>query len=201
MSGQYDVIIIGGGLAGIFAGYELISSRPDLRVALLEQGPDIKHRSCPIVEKKANSCISCRTCAIMRGFGGAGAYSDGKFNFTTQFGGWLNDYLPDQQVMDLIEYVDQVNQQFGATDQVFSTFTPEADLIRRKAIGFDLHLLDARCKHLGTERNREILTAQFDYPAAAAGSALQHQSHQHPAGRRGRLSPGNQQAANSAAAI
>lgn len=163
MSGNYDVVIIGGGLAGIFAGYELITSRPDLKVALLEQGSDIKHRSCPIIEKKANSCVGCRTCAIMRGFGGAGAYSDGKFNFTTQFGGWLNDYLPDQEVMDLIEYVDRINQRFGATDQVFSTFTPEAERIRHLAISVDLHLLDARCKHLGTERNREILAAQFDF--------------------------------------
>jgi hypothetical protein len=93
----------------------------------------------------------------MRGFGGAGAFSDGKFNFTTQFGGWLNEYQSDQEFMDLIEYVDAVNQKFGATEHTYSTHTAEADKIRRKAIGFDLHLLDARCKHLGTERNREIL--------------------------------------------
>jgi len=160
MSKTYDVIIIGAGLAGIFAGYELIKSRPELKVAILEQGADILHRSCPIIAKKTDSCINCRSCAIMRGFGGAGAFSDGKFNFTTQFGGWLNDYVSDETVMELIEYVDQVNQQFGATDQFYSTFTPAADLIRRKAIGVDLHLMDARCKHLGTERNREILTAQ-----------------------------------------
>lgn len=159
----YDVILIGGGIAGIFAGYELVTLHPGLRVALLEQGSDIRQRSCPIVGKKTSHCINCKSCAIMRGFGGAGAFSDGKFNFTTQFGGWLNDYLPDSQIMDLIEYVDQVNQRFGATKDVFSTFTPEADLIRRKAIGYDLHLMDARCKHLGTERNREILTALADY--------------------------------------
>src|SRR5512133_3954378 len=114
MSQTYDVIIIGGGLAGIFTAYELIGSQPDLRVALLEQGAAISQRSCPIVAKKVDHCINCRSCAIMRGFGGAGAYSDGKFNFTTQFGGWLNDYLPDEEVMDLIEYVDQVNMKFGA---------------------------------------------------------------------------------------
>ncbi len=163
MSKHYDVIIIGAGLAGIFAGYELVKHRPDLKVAILEQGSDIAHRSCPIIAKKTDSCINCRSCAIMRGFGGAGAYSDGKFNFTTQFGGWLNEYVSDETVMDLIEYVDQVNQQFGATDKYHSTFTPEADLIRRRAIGYDLHLMDARCKHLGTERNREILTAQAAY--------------------------------------
>ena len=160
MSKEYDVVIVGAGLAGIFAGYELISSRPDLKVAILEQGTDIKHRNCPIVSKKVDSCINCATCGIMRGFGGAGAFSDGKFNFTTQFGGWLNDYISDDAVMALIEYVDSVNQKFGATDLFYSTYTPQANEIRRKAIGFDLHLMDARCKHLGTERNREILTAQ-----------------------------------------
>lgn len=163
MNHDYDVVIIGGGLAGIFAGYELVRNCPELKVALLEQGAPISRRSCPIVDGKADSCINCGSCAIMRGFGGAGAFSDGKFNFTTQFGGWLNDYLPDNKVMELIEYVDQVNQQFGATQDCYSTYTPEADRIRRQAIGYDLHLMDARCKHLGTERNREILTAQYEF--------------------------------------
>lgn len=163
MSRDYDVIIIGAGLAGIFTGYELVTSRPELKVALLEQGTEIERRSCPIVARQTDSCINCKYCAIMRGFGGAGAFSDGKFNFTTQFGGWLNDYLPDDQVLGLIDYVDSVNQQFGATQEAYSTYTPAADLIRRRAIGFDLHLMDARCKHLGTERNREILTAQAAY--------------------------------------
>ncbi|MDD4716808.1 MAG: FAD-dependent oxidoreductase [Eubacteriales bacterium] len=160
---KYDVIIIGSGIAGIFAGYELVSGNKTLKVAIIEQGADITRRSCPIVDKKTEKCINCRSCGIMRGFGGAGAFSDGKFNFTTEFGGWLNEYLPDRQVMELIEYVDAVNVKFGATEEVYSTFTPEADKIRRKALGFDLHLLDARCKHLGTERNRELLTAQSDW--------------------------------------
>lgn len=162
---QYDVVIIGAGLAGIFAGYELTDKNPDLKVAILEQGDPIEQRSCPIIKHQTTSCISCRTCAIMRGFGGAGAFSDGKFNFTTQFGGWLNDYVSDDEVMRLIDYVDSVNMRFGATDEVFSTSTPKADLIRKRAISYDLHLMDARCKHLGTERNREILIKQYQYLA------------------------------------
>ncbi len=157
---KYDVIIIGSGIAGIFAGYEIISRKPDLKVAIIEQGARINGRSCPIVDKKTEKCINCNTCGIMRGFGGAGAFSDGKFNFTTEFGGWLNEYLSDRAVMELIEYVDSVNVRFGATNEVYSTYTTEADVIRKKALGFDLHLLDARCKHLGTERNKELLTAQ-----------------------------------------
>jgi len=160
---QYDVAIIGAGLAGIFAGYELTSRNPDLKVIILEQGTPIVERSCPIISKIVDSCINCKPCAIMRGFGGAGAFSDGKFNFTTQFGGWLNDYLSDAEVMGLIEYVDSINQLFGATQEVFSTSTPQADVIRRKAISYDLHLMDAKCKHLGTERNREILVKQAQW--------------------------------------
>lgn len=159
-SKKYDVAIIGAGLAGIFAGYELTSRNPDLKVILIEQGTPILQRACPIISQQVDHCINCKPCAIMRGFGGAGAFSDGKFNFTTQFGGWLTDYLKDREVMDLIDYVDSVNQKFGATEDFFSTTTPQADLIRRKAISYDLHLMDAKCKHLGTERNREILLAQ-----------------------------------------
>lgn len=160
---KYDVIVIGGGLAGIFACYELSVKAPDLKIAMLEEGMPIRSRNCPIVMGKTPSCINCPTCGIMRGFGGAGAFSDGKFNFTTQFGGWLNDYVDDREVMKLIEYVDEVNQTFGATDEFFSTFTEAADRIRLKALASDMHLLDARCKHLGTERNKEILIKQFDW--------------------------------------
>jgi uncharacterized protein len=162
-SGEYDVAIIGAGIAGIFAAYELVTQRPELKVALLEQGPAIGRRSCPIIDKRSDSCVDCPTCSIMRGFGGAGAFSDGKFNFTTQFGGWLGDYVEPDEVMDLIEYVDRVNMTFGATEESFSTYTEEADRIRRLALGYDLHLLDARCKHLGTEKNREILAKQYQW--------------------------------------
>ena len=105
----YDVIVIGCGTSGIFAGFELSKLIPGADILMLEQGNDIYHRNCPIVSKKVPSCIQCKDCDIMNGFGGAGAFSDGKYNFTTRFGGWLNDYLDDDQIMDLIEYVDALN--------------------------------------------------------------------------------------------
>ncbi|NLM74149.1 MAG: NAD(P)/FAD-dependent oxidoreductase [Clostridiaceae bacterium] len=160
---NYDVIIIGCGTAGIFAGYELNKLIPNADILMLEQGSDIYHRNCPIVEKKVKTCISCNSCGIMNGFGGAGAYSDGKYNFTTQFGGWLNEYLDNEYIMDLIEYVDTVNIDFGATLQRYSTNTPEAREIARKALSHDLHLLDAEVKHLGTENNKQILARMFDF--------------------------------------
>ncbi len=159
----YDVAILGAGTAGVYAGYELCRLCPELKVVILEQGADIRSRSCPIVTGKVKTCAGCKPCSIMSGFGGAGAYSDGKYNFTTQFGGWLTDYLPDDELMDLISYVDSVNVRFGATEEVFSTETPEARLLEKQALENDLHLLQARCKHLGTENNLRILTNLADY--------------------------------------
>ena len=157
MNERYDVAIIGCGEAGIYAGYELIRRCPGLRVVVLEQGADIYSRSCPIVAGKVRDCIQCKVCGTMCGFGGAGAFSDGKFNFTTAFGGWLTDFMPAGEVMELIEYVDSINVAHGATTEMYSTDTPQARDLAKKALEFDLHLLQARCKHLGTEKNLKIL--------------------------------------------
>lgn len=160
MQGKYDVLIIGAGPSAIYAAYELVSKNPGLRVAMLEAGNDIYRRSCPIAEKKVFRCIKCKSCDVMRGFGGAGAFSDGKFNFTAKFGGWLNEYLPDKEVMKLIEYVDQINLDYGAPTQCFST---ENSSLGRQALAFDLHLLKARVRHLGTENNLLILRKMFEF--------------------------------------
>lgn len=160
---KFDVAIIGGGTAAIFAAYELIEKNPGLNIIMIEQGNKIYDRTCPIIKNKIRDCIGCKTCSIMRGFGGAGAFSDGKYNFTTEFGGWLTDYIPDDEVMDLITYVDKINVKFGATNEIFSTYTEEAKLIEKKALENDLHLLQAAVKHLGTENNLRILTELYEY--------------------------------------
>ena len=159
---KYDVAIIGAGTAGVFAACELIRQRPGLSVVVLEQGGDIRSRECPIVAGKAKACAGCKPCSIMSGFGGAGAFSDGKFNLTTAFGGWLTKYLPDGEVMDLIRYVDAINVSFGATEEVYSTESAEARKLAHRALEHDLHLLAASVKHLGTENNREILKRLYD---------------------------------------
>ena len=157
MRESFDVVILGCGEAGIFAAYELEKLNPVLKLLAIDQGPDIYHRSCPIVSGKVRECIHCPICHTMCGFGGAGAFSDGKFNFTTAFGGWLTDFIDPATVMELIEYVDAINVAHGATEEVYSTETAEAKALARRALGYDLHLLQARCKHLGTEKNLMIL--------------------------------------------
>ena len=159
---MYDVLIVGAGPGGIFTAYELLEKRPELKIAVFEMGNELKKRRCPIDGDKVKSCIHCKNCSIMSGFGGAGAFSDGKYNFTTAFGGWLTDFMDDDEVMKLINYVDTVNMKYGATDKTFSTDTPEAKALEREALKYDLHLLQAKVKHLGTENNLRILQNMYD---------------------------------------
>lgn len=160
MKQRYNVAIVGGGPAAIYAAYELVTQNPDLQVAMFEEGKDIFSRCCPIAEKKVPRCIKCNPCAVMRGFGGAGAFSDGKYNFTAEFGGWLNEYMTDKDVMDLIEYVDRINLDYGAPAEYFSTANSG---LGRRALAYDLHLLEAKVRHLGTENNLEILKKLFNF--------------------------------------
>jgi len=173
MENKYDVIIVGAGPAGIFAGYELTLKAPQLKVLLIDKGNDIYHRSCPILNGKLKLCpradlkkdyASCSpSCSITTGFGGAGAYSDGKFNITTEFGGWLSDYISDDKILDLIRYVDQINLRHGATTAITNPNTESVRLIEKKVYGAGLKLLKANVRHLGTENNIQILKNIFEY--------------------------------------
>ncbi len=173
MENKYDVIIVGAGPAGIFAGYELTLKAPQLKVLLIDKGNDIYHRSCPILKGKLKLCphadlkkdyASCSpSCSITAGFGGAGAYSDGKFNITTEFGGWLSDYISNERILDLIRYVDQINLRHGATTALTNPNTESVRLIEKKVYGAGLKLLKANVRHLGTENNIQILKNIFEY--------------------------------------
>ncbi len=110
---RYDVIIIGAGPGGIFAAYELSQKARELKVAVFEAGNPLEKRKCPIDGKKVKSCINCKTCAIMSGFGGAGAFSDGKYNITNDFGGTLYEYIGKEAALDLMHYVDEINVRYG----------------------------------------------------------------------------------------
>ena len=110
---NYDVIIIGAGPGGIFAAYELMQRKPDLKIAVFEAGHALHKRHCPIDGDKVKTCIGCKTCSIMSGFGGAGAFSDGKYNITNDFGGTLYEYIGKKQALDLMRYVDEINLKYG----------------------------------------------------------------------------------------
>ncbi|MCG7408142.1 NAD(P)/FAD-dependent oxidoreductase [Paenibacillus sp. ACRRX] len=170
---KYDVIVVGAGPAGIFTCYELTLKAPHLRVALVDKGHDIYRRSCPILEEKIKMCpppagkkdfAGCvPACSITNGFGGAGAYSDGKFNVTTEFGGWLTDYLAPTQVLDLIRYVDNINLEHGATREITDPTTGTVRQIEQQGYAAGLKLLRAQVRHLGTEQNLEILKSIYEY--------------------------------------
>ena len=152
---NYDVIIIGAGPGGIFSAYELAKADSGLKIGVFEMGRALSQRKCPIDGKKVKSCIKCKSCAIMSGFGGAGAFSDGKYNITNQFGGTLYEYIGKQEAIDLMRYVDEINLSHGGEGtKLYSTANTK---IKRTCIENGLHLLDAQVRHLGTDINYVVL--------------------------------------------
>lgn len=152
---NYDVIIIGAGPGGIFSAYELKKLRPELRVGVFETGHGLARRKCPIDGDKVKSCIGCKTCSIMSGFGGAGAFSDGKYNITNDFGGTLYEYIGKARALELMRYVDEINMTHGgAGTKLYST---AGTRFKTLCIQHDLHLLDASVRHLGTDINYVVL--------------------------------------------
>ena len=152
---DYDVIIVGAGPGGIFAAYELAEKAPELKTAVFEAGYELAARKCPIDGVKVKSCIRCKTCSIMSGFGGAGAFSDGKYNITNDFGGTLYEYIGRREALELMHYVDEINLAHGGEGtKLYST----ADTaIKKECMQNKLKLLDASVRHLGTDINYVVL--------------------------------------------
>ncbi len=163
---DYDVIVVGAGPSGYMCAYGLAKGNPNLRILVIDRGREISKRNCPVLQHKLSSCPknklygqSCLpSCSMTCGFGGAGAFSDGKFNITTQFGGWLSDYISNERLLSLIEECDKVNLHFGATADITDPYTDEVRKIEQKAIGNGLLLLRAKVRHLGTDQNLQILS-------------------------------------------
>ncbi|MBR2319598.1 MAG: FAD-dependent oxidoreductase [Clostridia bacterium] len=152
---KYDVIIIGAGPGGIFAAYELMKKNANLKVAVFEAGHPLDKRHCPIDGEKVKGCVSCKSCSIMSGFGGAGAFSDGKYNITNDFGGTLFEYIGKKQALELMHYVDEINLQYGGEGT--KLYTTAGSRFKTVCIQNDLHLLDASVRHLGTDKNYVVL--------------------------------------------
>ena len=152
---KYDVIIIGAGPGGIFSAYEMMSKSSSLRIAVFESGHALDKRHCPIDGNKVKSCIKCQSCSIMSGFGGAGAFSDGKYNITNDFGGTLFEHIGKTQAIELMKYVDEINMNYGGEGtKMYST---AGTSIKKLCLQNKLNLLDASVRHLGTDINYVVL--------------------------------------------
>ncbi len=152
---MYDVIIIGAGPGGIFSAYELLQRDKKLKIAAFDAGHSLEQRHCPIDGEKVKSCIKCKTCAIMNGFGGAGAFSDGKYNITNDFGGTLYEHIGRKEAFELMEYVDQINVSHGGEGtRMYSTAGTN---LKKLCLQNKLKLLDASVRHLGTDINYVVL--------------------------------------------
>ncbi len=156
---NFNVTIIGAGPGGIFSAYELIKLNKNLKIAVFEAGNPLEKRKCPIDGKKVKTCIGCKTCAIMNGFGGAGAFSDGKYNITNQFGGTLHEYIGKSEALELMRYVDEINLSHGGEGtKLYTTANSE---FKKICVQNGLHLLDASVRHLGTDINYKVLETIF----------------------------------------
>lgn len=157
---KYDVIIIGAGPGGIFSAYELTKHNGNLKIAIFEAGHALEKRHCPIDGKKITSCIHCKSCSIMSGFGGAGAFSDGKYNITNDFGGTLYEYIGKEKAIQLMHYVDDINMAFGGEGtKLYSTAGTK---FKKLCLQNGLNLLDASVRHLGTDINYVVLQNMYD---------------------------------------
>lgn len=152
---KYDVIIIGAGPGGIYTAYELTRKRTDLKVAVFEAGHALERRRCPIDGEKVKSCVNCPSCSIMSGFGGAGAFSDGKYNITNDFGGTLHEYVGKKRAIELMRYVDEINMKHGGEGT--KLYTTAGTHFKKLCLQNNLNLLDASVRHLGTDINYIVL--------------------------------------------
>jgi len=158
---EYDVIIIGAGPAGIFTALEL-TKKNNISVLILEKGEEIEKREC-LMRSKNGGCFHCSPCAIISGWGGAGAFSDGKLNLSTEIGGQLDNYIDKDRVAELIEYADDIYLEFGADKTVYGTDKEEINILKKEASLAKLKLIPTRIRHLGTEKCTEILKKMQDY--------------------------------------
>lgn len=148
---HYDVIIIGAGPAGIFAALEIVSSGRDMKVLMVEKGKDIDERMCPSSAQNA-ACKVCPECGLLCGWGGAGAFSDGKLSLSKEVGGNLSRYLNETELRKLIKYADRIYVKYGAPKHVYGGDTDKVNLLKEAAEKNRLHLVPSKIRHIGTDR-------------------------------------------------
>ncbi len=160
VSKKYDVIIVGAGPAGIFAALELLKDNNNLDILILEKGKNIDQRKCPMREQKI-LCQHCNPCSLLSGWGGGGAFSDGKLNLTGSIGGFLSEYLTEEELDQLIKYIDDIYLQFGADEKIYGTNQEAISHIKKEAAKANLEFISVRVRHLGTEKCFTILKNIF----------------------------------------
>ncbi len=153
---KYDVVIVGAGPAGLFSALELVENRKGLRVLIIEKGKDIDKRMCPMSVRDI-SCNKCPECDLLSGWGGAGAFSDGKLNLSPEVGGFLTRYVDTDTLSSLIDYVDRIYVRMGAPEEIYGTDTETIRELERLASRNDLILIPSRIRHIGTDMCRGLL--------------------------------------------
>jgi uncharacterized FAD-dependent dehydrogenase len=151
---KYDVIIVGAGPAGIFCALEL-SEKTKLSVLMLDRGHDVNQRKCPA--SRGFECVKCDPCTVLSGWGGAGAFSDGKLTLSTEVGGWLDQYVSMKELKDLVDRADSIYLRYGAPDHVYGEDAEKIEEIERKASLAGLKLVHQKVRHMGTERCAQTL--------------------------------------------
>ena len=162
-SKKYDVIIIGAGPTGIFTAIEFVKKEKNIDILILEKGTDLEHRVCPMKENPGTGCVNCSSCAVVSGWGGAGAFSDGKLSLSPRIGGNLEKYIGEKSLIEHIEYADDIYMEFGAPERVFGVKGNKLDEIKKKAIKSSLKFIPARLRHLGTGYSKVVLQNMQDY--------------------------------------
>lgn len=155
-SKEYNVVIVGAGPAGIFSAIELIRNLPNLKVIIIEKGKDINSRKCPLSTNR-DRCLSCSVCQVLSGWGGAGAFSDGKLNLSPEIGGFLTRYVDSETLQELIRYVDSIYLEYGAPQHLFGEDEQEVQKLKERAVLSELLLIPSKLRHIGTDRCRLVL--------------------------------------------
>jgi uncharacterized FAD-dependent dehydrogenase len=153
---NYDVIIVGAGPAGIFSALEVLKRKRDARILIVEKGRDLEQRICPMKLREI-SCAACPECSLLSGWGGAGAYSDGKLNLSPDIGGFLSRYISMEKLKSLIAYVDEIYVKYGAPRDTYGGNPKEILAIEKLASRNNLLLIPSRIRHIGTDRCRSLL--------------------------------------------